>query len=156
MTSAHRELDQTEVETLLDRLDGTGSNTEWEAALQLRSLGSDLPRLLLQRFRSARSWKVRSSCVYHAVRYSLESRDAVILGLEAIRDRSKVVRYRGAMLLAYAQDPTTVAPIRTALAEMSGTQRTDDLLAAIDAIENKNHNYFVDRDHTGKLTLTVE
>ena len=31
----------------------------------------------------------------------------------------------------------------------------ENIRAAIDAIESGNHNFFVNRDHSGKMTLTI-
>jgi hypothetical protein len=60
------------------------------------------------------------------------------------------------MLLAYAQQPATIAPLREALAALGDDAGADDLAAAIDAIENGNANYFVDRTHSGNVILTIE
>lgn len=148
------EMDAKEIETLLEQLDGTGAEPEWAAVERLRALGPGLPKRLHERFRSARGWRARSSCVYHAMRYAKESEDAVALGLNAIRDRSKVVRYRGAMLLAYSQRPDVVPHLRSALHAVS--EGADDIAAAIDAIEHRNHDFFVDREHSGKVKLSIE
>jgi hypothetical protein len=141
-------------EALLDHLDGSGSDAEWIAVERLRER-DDLPHLLLERFRSSRAWKTRSSCVYHAVRYAPRSDDAIALGKEAIADRSKVVRYRGCMLLAYSQKREALLPLKEVLEKTQDAEGRADLLAAIDAIESGNHNFFVDREHSGKVTLTI-
>lgn len=142
-----------EIGRLLARLDGTGSDDEWAAVSKLRTIGAELPNWLLKRFRVSRGWKARTSCVFHAIRYARKSEDALALGLEAIVDRSKIVRYRGAMLLAYSQRKDALPYLRAAL--VRDGPGADDLLAAIDAIENENHNYFVDREHSGKMKWEV-
>jgi hypothetical protein len=144
-----------EIPALLERLDGSGSKDEWEAVSALRALGSQTPALLLQRYRVARKWQARSSCVYHAMRYARESEDAVTLGREALRDRSGPVRYRACMLLAYSLRRDLLNELREQLIAAGPRSDRDDLRAAIDAIENGNANYFVDRDHSGKVTLTI-
>jgi hypothetical protein len=146
---------EADIPALLARLDGSGSKDEWEAVNALRALGSRTPTLLLQRYRVARKWPARSSCVYHAVRYARESEDAVTLGREALRDRSGPVRYRGCMLLAYSLRRDLLSELREQLMAAGPRSDRDDLRAAIDAIENGNANYFVDRDHSGKVTLTI-
>jgi hypothetical protein len=140
---------------LLARLDGSGSKDEWEAVSALRTLGSGTPALLLQHYRVARKWQARSSCVYHAMRYARESEDAVTLGREALHDRSGPVRYRACMLLAYSLRRDLLNELREQLMTAGPRSDRDDLEAAIDAIENGNANYFVDRDHSGKMTLTI-
>ena len=143
------------IEQLLDRLDGTGSDDEWSAALELRTrLGKDLPDLLLSRYRHAKKWATRSSCVYHAIRYANDSDAAVELALLAINDRAKVVRYRACMLVACSQRKDLLPRLRRLLTDVENDTKAD-LLAAIDAIESQNHNYFVDRDHSGMTTLTI-
>jgi hypothetical protein len=148
-------MDDAAVKALLDRLDGNGSADEWAAAEELGRLGADLATWLLGRFRAARSWKVRCACVYHATRYARESDDAVTIGTEGIRDRSKVVRYRASMLLAYAQRKDTLPALRDAVGALPERPPKEDLLAAIDAIESGNHHYFIDRDHTGMIKLEI-
>ena len=149
-------MDTIRADELIDRLDGSGSDSEWAAVMELRALGREFPRLLRRKFHSSRSWKVRSSCVYHAMRYAKESEEAVALGLAAIVDKAKAVRYRGAMLLAYAQQKDALPQLRAALEARAREPGAEDLVAAIDAIEKENHNYFVDRTHSGKVMLTIE
>lgn len=149
-------MDTKHVEELIARLDGSGSDTEWAAATELRALAADFPRLLRHRYHSSRSWKARSSCVYHAMRYAKENDDALALGLAAIVDKATAVRYRGAMLLAYAQRKDVLPQLRAALDSLAGKPGADDLAAAIDAIESENQNFFVDRTHSGKVTLSIE
>jgi hypothetical protein len=79
----------------------------------------------------------------------------VTLGREAIRDKSKIVRYRGCMLLAYSQRKDVLSDLKGALQALGKGPGTDDPSAAIDAIESGNHHYFVDRTHSGKLKLSI-
>lgn len=151
-----KEMEREHIEALLNLLDGTGSDAEWAAVLELRTLGSKLPQLLGEHFHRSRSWKVRSSCVYHAMRYAKESDTAVVIGLAAIKDKAQAVRYRGAMLLAYSQRKDVLAKLHEARAALQGKQGADDMMAAIDAIESENHNYFVDRTHSNNVTMTID
>lgn len=140
---------------LLGRLDGSGSDDEWAAVAELREgIGEALPTHLFERYKLARRAPQRASCVYHSTRYARDSKEAVQLGIMAIRDRSKIVRYRACALLAYSLSADALPLLRVALAEAEGETR-DDLLAAIDAIEHQNSNYFLDRDHSGKFTFVV-
>jgi len=147
-------LSSNRIAILLAMLDGKGSESEWSAIRELRSLGPALAPHLLAHYRSARSWKVRASCVYHSVRYARDSDDALQLGLEAVHDKAKVVRYRACMLLAYSLKRQLLPELRRQRAAATGPDAAD-LDAAIDAIECQNHNYFVDRDHSGQMTLTI-
>ena len=142
-------------EILLGHLDGRGSDVEWRAIESLQQLaGARLPKLLLAKYRSSRLAGPRSSCVYHATRFARASDDAVQLGLEAMTDRSKLVRYRALGLLAYSQRRNLLDHLRTHLDTVPEASRTD-LLAAIDALEQGNHNLFVDRERSGKVTWNV-
>jgi hypothetical protein len=145
------------VEALLERLDGSGSQKEYEAVGELRGIvGDDLPRYLLAKYRTSKRWQQRAACVFRALAYARESEDAVNLGREAIRDRSKVVRYRAGMLLSYAQRPDVIPELRQLLKEKGHAPDLEDVRAALDALDNRNPNYYVDRDHSGMVTMTVE
>jgi len=140
---------------LVAQLDGSGSAREWAAIQELKKL-DHFPRLLLERLRVASSWKVRASCVYHATPYARGDHDAFQLGVEAIFDKSRVVRYRACTLLAYAQNRDALGALKLALERFPQPKDADDFLAAIDAIESGNHDFFVDRDHSGQVTLTID
>jgi hypothetical protein len=58
------------------------------------------------------------------------------------------------MLLSVSQQRTVLTDLRSALRTAAGASR-EDILAAIDAIESQNPNYFVDRDHSGKIQLNI-
>ena len=121
-----------DVEQLLDRIDGSGSDEEWKAVFELRSrLGENLPDRLLSRYRLAKQWSVRSSCVYHAVRYAKASDTAVELALLAIKDKAKVVRYRACMLLACSQRKGLLPRLQDLIANTPEDTKAD-VLAAIE------------------------
>ena len=140
---------------LLQYLDDSGSDAEWRAVETLhQQLGVRLPEALLATYRSSRLAGPRSSCVYHATKYARVSDDALQLGLEALQDRSKLVRHRACGLLAFSQRPGLAARLRAQMDAVSETSRAD-LLAAIDALEQGNHHFFVDRDHSDKIMWNV-
>lgn len=141
-----------EIEAELIKLDGRGSDDEYEAVKLLSKLGDRFPEILLQKYRSSKKWGERASCVYHSIKYAKESDSSFQLGIEATRDKSKNVRYRACMLLAIAQKDEAVVFLESLL---NNTDSADDAAAAIDAIKNKNHHFFADRDHSGMVTLNV-
>ncbi len=149
-------MDKKRIEALMDCIDGGGSDREWSAVRELRCLGLEFAKMLRSKFHASRAWKVRSSCVYHAMRYARESEDAVALGIAAIADKAKGVRYRGAMLLAYSQRRDAIPALDAAYQAHIGTADADDLAAAIDAIQSQNHHFFLDRAHAGNTTWEVE
>ncbi|WP_097459089.1 hypothetical protein [Mangrovitalea sediminis] len=146
---------QENIEELLDQLDGSGSDREFNAVNELRKLDNELPKLLLEKYKLSKRWPVRSSCVYHAIRYARSSMESVQLGREALFDKSKVVRYRACMLLACALDESTMVNLKEALDTTKDPETIADIEAAIDAVKNRNSDYFVDRKHSGKIKLKV-
>jgi len=86
------------------------------------------------------------------MRYSRTHHAAYQLGVEALRDRSKHVRYRACMLLSVAQREEAIAPLRALLDDPDSAQ---DAKAAIEALERRDQSLFVDREHSGKVVLRV-
>lgn len=148
-TSAER------VNGLLAKLDGSGSEDEWAAADELRTLGLQLPPILRRHYQHAKKAGTRAACVFHCIRYARVSADAVALGLDALKDRSKAVRYRACQLLAWSQAKEALPGLRAALRD-SPRSGKEDLVAAIDALEAGNPNFFVDREHTGRIAMNFE
>jgi len=143
------------IESLIDRLDGSGSEDNWAAAQELRSeLGESLPDRLLLRYPTTKRWAARTALVYHCIRYASTSTAATDLALLALADKSRAVRYRACMLLACSQRRDLVPKLQVA-AERVPPDTKADLMAAIDAIESENQDYFVDRDHSGMVFLVI-
>ena len=148
-------MDPGRIALLIGKIDGSDSTEEWDAVEKLRTLGTGFPTLLLERYRASKAWRVRRSCVYHALRYARGSDDAVQLGREALQDRSKPVRHRACELLAYSLRKDVISELKQALATTKRADEIGDLRAAINAIEHGNHHYFVDREHSGKVAWTI-
>jgi hypothetical protein len=142
-----------DIEEKLKCLDGRGSDAEYDAVEALKHLGLEFPKLLLAKYRKSKKWGERLSCVYHASKYAHASQDAYELAIEALRDKSKKVRYQACLLLALAQKPTALKPLEALL---NNQDSSEDAKAAIDAITLKNHNFFADRDHSGMVSLNVQ
>jgi hypothetical protein len=66
-----------------------------------------------------------------------------------------MVRYRAAMLLAFSLRRDALPELRKVLWSLEGQAGHEHVAAAIDAIEHQNQNFFVDRDHSGKRTMTM-
>lgn len=143
---------QSDITELLSKLDGRGSDDEYNAIKALTTLGDALPSILLEQYRVSSKYGERASCVYHAIKYAKSNSDAFELGLEATKDKSKKVRYRAFMLLAVSQNDTALPHLKSLI---SDSETGEDAKAAIDSIENKNQHYFVDREHSGKVVLNV-
>jgi hypothetical protein len=130
----------TEVATLLAELDGSGSDRELGAVTKLHDmLGKDFPRYLLQKYTVSKDRAVRGSCVYHATKYAKFSEDAISLARLALQDKSQLVRYGACTLLAYSLRKDLLLELHEILATTPKNSK-EDVLAAIDAIANQNHN----------------
>jgi len=140
---------------LLSKLDGSGSDSEHAAIEKLSHMGNQLPELLSEKYDLAKGWSERSACVYYSIGYARESNAALALGIKALEDKSKQVRYRACMLLAWSLNKEALFTLRRVEGAYTDEESLSDIRAAIDAIENQNSNYFVDRDHTGMITLNV-
>lgn len=144
-----------ELDLLFEKLDGSGSDSSWKARDKLvETLGDKLPDEALRRYKLTKKWGHRTHLVYALTRYAKTSKTAVELGLLASTDKSKVVRYRALMLLALAQDQSTLEKLESLLPTIPSVSKAD-LLAAIDAIKCKNQHYFIDRDHSGRVFLRM-
>ena len=138
------------VEQLFSRLIGSGSEAELEAMRQLRDiLGPRLPSALLSLYRRSKRFGPRLAAVFYGTRYARWHEDAYRLGLEAIYDKSRTVRFRAYELLAFAQKEEALPVLRAALSQLSGKDDVEDVHACMRALEKKNHNCFRDRKHTG-------
>jgi integrase len=135
----------------LDTADPAEARRAWE---ELRALGVAVVPHLAEFFPRARKWQGRAALVFHAIRHARDSDHAFRLGLMALRDKSHMVRFRGCGLLAYALRKDALPALQELLGH-SDRRTVEDATAAIDAIRSRNHNFFVDRGHTGRLTWTM-
>jgi len=140
---------------LLDLVDGSGSDKEYEALEKLKEVPEELPALLLQKYQKAKKAKERSACVHNATRYAKDSQAAFELGILALKDKSKHTRHLACLLLAWSLREDALESLHGAEESFIDDETLEDIRAAIDAIENQNSNYFVDRDHSGMMTLNV-
>ena len=126
--------------------DSPAAADAWEA---LRPLGAAVVPYLAEAYTRAKRWQGRVALVFHAIRHARTSEAAFQLGLQALGDRSHLVRYRACMVLAYALRREAL-PALVAATKHEDERTAEDARAAIDAIEHRNHHYFVDRDHSGR------
>lgn len=143
-----------EIREAVSKLETTYVQAEDEAWSELRPLGVAVIPYLLEAYPIFSKWQGRVSLVFHSIRYARISEEAFQLGLIATRDRATLVRYRACGLLAYSLRSDALEPLRALLSHRD-EKTVDDATAAIDAIENQNHHFFVDRNHTGRTTWTV-
>lgn len=82
--------------------------------------------------------------------FSRESEVAFEMGILAAQDRSYAVRHYGCALLAYSLRADAL-PALSLLLKHSDRRTVEDAKAAIDAIKSKNHNFFRDRNYSGRV-----
>jgi hypothetical protein len=123
----------------------------WRA---FRPLGADLVPYLLEYYVKAGTWQARLFMVAHAVKFAKTSEAAYQLGITALSDASNVVRYEACCLLSFALREDAIPKLEELLTHRDA-RTVADAKAAIDAINHKNHSYFVDREHSGRFFWTL-
>ena len=136
---------------LLDTRNSTAGESAWD---QLRPLGDAVVPFLLEFYPKCRTWQGRTALLFHATRYARATDAAVELGILALGDRSFMVRYRACGLLAYSLRRDALPPLKLLLPHLD-SRTVEDAEAAIDSITNRNHHFFVDRDHSGHVHWIV-
>jgi hypothetical protein len=138
------------IETLVKAF-STSRRPEIDAAWVVAdSMGDDLLTLFAESFPRIRKSDGRASIMRYVGRFSRESEVAFRMGTVAVQDRAYAVRHYGCALLAYSLR-ADARPILTSLLKHADRRTVEDARAAIDAIKSKNHNFFKDRDHSGKI-----
>jgi hypothetical protein len=138
------------IETLV-KVFSTSRRPEIDAAWVVAdSIGDDLLTLFAEAFPRIRKSEGRASIMRYVGRFSRDSEIAFRMGTAAVQDRAYAVRHYGCALLAYSLRADAL-PILTSLLKHADRRTVEDARAAIDAIKNKNHNFFKDRDHSGKI-----
>jgi hypothetical protein len=138
------------VETLV-RAFSTSRRSEIDAAWVIAdSMGDDLLVVFAEVFPRIRRSAGRASIMRYVGRFSRESEVAFRMGAVAIGDHAYAVRHYGCALLAYSLRSDAL-PLLAPLLKHADRRTVEDARAGIDAITNRNHNLFKDRDHSGKV-----
>ena len=147
-------MNDSEIRKLVADLETTKSSEEETAWGKLTPLGHKVLPFFLEHYPKMKKWQGRVSLVFHAIPYARTYEDAFQLGIKATKDKATVVRYRACMLLAYSLRKDALPYLR-ALLDHKDAKTVADATAAIDAIEHNNHNYFIDREHSGMMVWNV-
>jgi len=147
-------MDDDQIRTLVARFDTNDNSVRNEAWQQLRELDERVVPFFEDFFGHAKKLAARRDIAFHCIRYARTSEAAFRVGLLAIGDKSTIVRYRGCCVLAYSLRRDALAAL-TGLLDHSDAKTVEDAKAAIDAIRNQNHHYFVDRGHSGQMFWEV-
>ena len=147
------ELNESDIRRLVGEIaaDSASAEVAWQS---LRSLGPAVAPYLLEAYAAAKRWQGRTALVFHAIRFARVSDAAYALGKQALGDKSYMVRYRACMVLAYSLRSDAVPALRPLL-EHADARTREDAARALDAIEHRNHHYFVDARHSGRSFWVV-
>jgi HEAT repeat protein len=137
------------IHELINQLEAASSLDRETAWVELKTLGETVVLYLADAYPKMKKREGRICCVFHSLRYARTSEAAFQLGISALNDRATLVRYRACQLLAYSLRNDAI-PHLTKLLNHNDLPTVADARAAIDAINNQNHHYFVDRDHSGR------
>jgi HEAT repeat protein len=135
----------------LDTRDATAQDIIWT---QLRPLGEKVVDYLAEFYPKAGTLEGRRALLFHSIKYARSSEVAFRLGVTALGDKASIVRYRACGLLAYSLRREALPHLQTLLSHKD-RKTVEDAQAAMDAIQSKNHHYFVDRNHSGRLFWQV-
>ena len=141
-------MDTSQIRQLVRQLDTPKARGEEEAWGQLKPLGQDVVPYLAEFYPQARKWQGRVALLFHSIRYARTSEAAFQLGVAGLRDKASMARYRACGLLAYSLREDAI-PYLEELLHHQDSKTVADAKAAIDAIRQKNHHYFIDRTHSG-------
>jgi hypothetical protein len=101
-----------------------------------------LIQALLQHYDDFRKWQGRCLILYHSTHIARDSSIAKQIAIQALNDKSSIVRYRACGVLAYSLDVSTL-PYLEILVKDTDNETRGHALAAIDAIKHQNHNLFI-------------
>jgi hypothetical protein len=148
-------MNEEEIRVLVKALDTSNARQEEETWSQLKPLGQAIVPYLAEYYPLAKRWQCRAALIFHSLRFARTSDTAFQLGITALNDRARVVRYRACGLLAYSLRKEAILYLRPLL-KHEDSNTVEDATAAIDAIQQQNHHYFVDRTKTGRAFWQVE
>lgn len=121
---------------------------------KIKFFGENIAPYFLKAYPSFTTWQGRRDVVFHSIKFSRNRSEAFALGLLALKDKATLVRYRACGLLAYSLNKAAL-PYLQALLTHKDKKTIEDAKAAIDAIKYENHNYFIDRNHSGKVCWKI-
>ena len=106
-------------------------------------------------FCNIKSWKGRKSILFFLLKYARKSERVRQIAVRALSDRAEKVREGACGILAFSLESSVIPALEPlTLHASSGTREA--AAAAIDAIRNKNHNLFLDREHSGNVLWQVK
>ena len=146
-----------QIQTIIELLDNNNESIVGGNEIKLTNkygLRNLIP-LYVEAFYKIKNWPGRMHISFNLVRYAPLYPEIIELAIHGLNDRSKIVRNYCCRILAYAGNDKSL-PYLEALKSHKSLETREDAIAAIDAIVNKNHNLWVDREHKGNIFWKVE
>ena len=145
------------LQTIIELLDNSNESIVGGNEIKLaKKYGlKNLIPLYVGAFYKLKKWPGRMHIAFWLVSYARLYPEIVELAIHGLNDRSKIVRNYCCRILAYAGDEKSL-PYLQELKNHNNAETREDANAAIDAIVNKNHNLWVDREHKGNIIWKVE
>ena len=147
-------MDDAQVDELLGQLDSTSWVEVEDAWEQLQEAGVDRVAIARRGYPKVRKWQGRATLIRGLTPLARDRPDAVALAVDALEDRSYMVRWRACEVLAYSLD-RAVLPYLAALLGHGDDRTVEDARGALRAIESQNHHLFKDPDDTGAIRWMV-
>jgi hypothetical protein len=142
-------MEESDIRRLVAALDTDDASKAEEVWGRLKPLGPKVLPYFLEAFPKTKKWKGRVHLVFHSVRFARTHPEAFQLGILGLSDKATLVRYRACGSLAYSLRKDALPHLEKLLGHPD-KKTAEDAKAAIDAIKNKNHHYFIDRGHTDR------
>lgn len=148
--------DDEQIAELVKQLDTTGFDEHEEPWAQLEPFGAKVAAHALKAYPRFRNWQGRTTLLLRMTRYARTEPAAFELGLAGCKDPSPVARVRACAVLAYSLRDDAILALEALADDNKDRSVREAAAAAIDAIRNKSHHYFHDRQHTGKSQWNPE
>ena len=114
----------------------------------------NLVDLYAQAFYVIKNFPARREIAYWVGRYVKHNENVFNMALLGLNDKSYIVRYHCCGIIAFSQRTDSLDHLNK-VKDHKNVKTREDIVAAIDSIQNRNHNYFVDREHTGTFKFDL-
>jgi len=122
---------------------------------QLLPFGRDIVPHLAWGMETLRRQESRDSLLYTATKFARVEPEVVGFAVRSLNDRGTWVRHRAAMLLAFACDPSALPALKQRAEVEPRDDIRADIEAAMNAIEQRDHNLWADRTGSGQVHWNV-
>lgn len=136
-------MNQDKIFELISKLDTTSFSEQEKHWVEIKELDLDIPYYFLKVYPTFKKWQGRVLLVFSCIKYARINQSAFELGIKALDDKSTLVRYHGACILAYSLRKEAIPYLEKNL-NHSDKETQKDAERAIKAINNQNHHIFME------------